>query len=122
MDPVVSVAVLAYNVFQRKFLPPGPLPRSYVLVMSGIILLIISELNVTLSVFVSPNVILPSNVIVPVARRLPLTSTDLFETTCPVPLGEKLISPFVVVLLTELVLRTIWPLCNLGAATVGVLT
>ena len=47
-------------------------PKSYVILTSGINPLLTSASNITLSSELFPNVILPSNVILPVAVSLPL--------------------------------------------------
>ena len=63
------------------------LPKLYVLVASGIMFEFISALNVMLSVSASPIVMLPSDVILPVATILPVTFVSANISTVPVPLG-----------------------------------
>ena len=67
-------------------------PKLYVLLASGIILLVMSALIVTLSVELSPNIKLPSNVILPLAFKLPVTFVSASNSIVPVPLGKKFIS------------------------------
>ena len=68
--------------FAHSFPPVlGLLPKLYVFVTSGIILLATSALNIILSVLASPNVMFPSAVIVPVACKFPLMRVSAFTIT-----------------------------------------
>ena len=74
--------VSVYNAFQGFV---GD-PKLYVLGASGTMLLVKSALKSTLSVSLSPNVIVPSQVIFPVACKSPLTfNFEVVKTTCPNP-------------------------------------
>ena len=64
--PVVPTTSLIYALFHLFVAEP----KLYVLVVSGIILLATSALNVTLSVSASPTLILPDAVIFPVACNI----------------------------------------------------
>ena len=64
-------------------------PKLNVSVVSGIISLAISALNVTLSVSASPIIIFPFAVILPVAVILPCTFVLPIISTVPVPFGTN---------------------------------
>ena len=82
-------------------------PNVKVFVVFGKMLLLTSALNTTLSVFALPNVISPSAVILPVACKLPKTSTFELKLTVPVP--PAVISKLVLVPVDATVLPLI---CN----------
>ena len=69
-------------------------PIAYTSFAAGMILFAMSALNVTLSVSLSPIIIFPSAVILPVAFNVPIISKLEITSTVPVPLGIKSIFEF----------------------------
>ena len=83
---IVSALIVSDQTWSQRFVE---LPSLYVSVVSGIISLATSALNVTLSVSASPSVILPSALILPVACISPFTCKFENTSTCPVPFGRS---------------------------------
>ena len=80
----VAVTVVAQTLSHRF----AVLPKLYVLFASGITSLAISALIVMLSVFASPNVMLPFAEIFPVACKLPVTFVSANSSMVPVPFAS----------------------------------
>ena len=114
------ITSLANTVFHRLLV----VPKSYVSVTSGTKSLLMSALNVILSVSVSPICMLPSADMLPVTCTSPLTNMSLLTITFPVPtvLNSKSSSVAVIEILLPVISKspvTIFPWYTTGLDPVG---
>jgi len=97
---LVTLNVLVYTLFHTN----PEVPRVYELLVIGSMLLLTSAANVMVFVGALPSTTLPSNVILPVACKLPFTVTATFDDGVPTGLDVLYVmEPVFVTVFTPLV-------------------